>query len=111
MLCYYWPLGGQGYDTNSLDQDFQDVITPRERLLKRKFPDSFALICAIKRDGDTVSAACLEEGAPEGIIVRIASNSEVSETSLSQLQTLRNVLNNIARGGEFLSNVLYIDCI
>ena len=47
-----------------LDQDSHEMITPRERLLKRKFLNSFALICAIKRDGDNTSAVCMEEGAP-----------------------------------------------
>lgn len=32
----------------------------RERLVKKKFLGFFALICAKKKDGDTVSAACLE---------------------------------------------------
>lgn len=42
-----------------LDQESHSVQAPRERLLKRKFLDSFALIYATKKDGDTVSAACV----------------------------------------------------
>lgn len=92
------PVRGEptGY---SLDQDPHDIETPRERLLKRKFLDSFALICATKKGGDTVSAACLEEGLPQGTIVRIASNSGVRENTLGQIRELVNVLNDVASGG------------
>ncbi|KAL9127828.1 MAG: hypothetical protein Q9217_003368 [Psora testacea] len=79
-----------------LDQDPHDIETPRERLLKKKFLDSFALLCATKKDGDSVSAACIEEGLPQGTIIRIASNSGVRESTLSQLRELVNVLNNVA---------------
>ena len=52
-----------------LNEDSYEMRTLRERLLKRKFLDSFALIYAIKRDGDSVSAACMEEGTPQGTII------------------------------------------
>ncbi len=96
------PVRGEptGY---GLDQDPHDIETPRERLLKRKFLDSFALICATKKGGDSVSAVCLEEGLPQGTIVRIASNSGVRENNLDQLRELVNVLNRVASGGIFLS--------
>jgi len=79
-----------------LDQDPHEIESPRERLLKRKFLDSFALLCATQRDGDSVSAACMEEESPEGTIVRISSNSGVSETTLNQLRELVDVLSGIA---------------
>jgi hypothetical protein len=82
-----------------LDQDLHDITSSRERLLKRKFLDSFALICATKRDGDSVSAACIEEGRPEGTIVRIARNSGISETTLGRLRELLDVLSSIASRG------------
>jgi hypothetical protein len=85
--------------TYGLDQDPNEVGTCRERFLKRKFLDSFALICAIEKGGDSVSAACLEENDPEGTIVRIASNSGVSRDTMSQLQEIAKVLNDIAAGG------------
>ena len=47
----------------------------------------------------SVSAACLEEGLPQGTIVRIASNSGVRENTLGQLRELVNVLNDVASGG------------
>ncbi|KAF1828420.1 hypothetical protein BDW02DRAFT_574885 [Decorospora gaudefroyi] len=59
-----------------------EIETPRERLLKRKFLDSFALLCATKKNGDSVSAACMEEGSPQGRIIRIASNAGVRESTL-----------------------------
>lgn len=80
----------------SLDQDLQNVQAPRERLLKRKFLDSFALICATRKDGDTVSAACLEEGGPEGTVVRIASNAGVSENTLNHLRDIMGLLSSIS---------------
>ena len=85
---------------HGLDQDPHEIGIPRERLLKRKFLDSFALICAVKKDGDSVSAACMEEGAPQGTIVRIASNSGVAGRTLSQLRELVDVLNRIGSGGK-----------
>lgn len=83
-----------------LDRDSYEMKTPRERLLKRKFIDSFALICAIKKDGDSVSAACMEEGAPQGTIIRVASNSGVRGKTLSELQELVAVLNSIDSRGK-----------
>ena len=84
---------------HGLDEDLHEIRTPRERLLKRKFFDSFALICAIKRDGDSVSAACMEEGTPQGTVIRVTSNSGVGERTLSQLQELVAVLDSIGSGG------------
>jgi hypothetical protein len=83
---------------HGLDQDANEIGPERERLLKRKFLDSFALISATQKDGDTVSAACLEEGAPEGTIVRVACNAGVGENVLQQLRDLVSVLNDLARG-------------
>ena len=84
-----------------LDQDSNTLAQNRERLLKRKFLDSFALICARKKDGDTVSAACLEEGLPEGTIVRVASNQGVAKSTLFELRELMTILNGVASGGKY----------
>lgn len=84
---------------HGLDQDLLEIETPRERLLKRKFLDSFALVCATKKGGDSVSAACMEEGLPQGTIIRIASNSGVGQPTLTKLRDLVNLLNNVASGG------------
>ena len=65
----------------------------------RKFLNSFALICAIKKDGDSVSAAYIEEGAPQGTIIRVASNSGVSKKTLSELRELVAILNSIGSAG------------
>jgi hypothetical protein len=82
-----------------LDQDPHDIESPRERLLKRKFLDSFALVCATKRGGDSVSAACMEEGMPEGTVIRIASNCGVSGTTLSRLREVVDIMGGIASRG------------
>lgn len=92
------PVRGEA-TVHGLDQDPHEMRIPRERLLKRKFLDSFALICAIKKDGGSVSAACLEEGAPQGTIIRIASNSGVGKETLSKVQELVAVLNGVEGGG------------
>ncbi|KIW33235.1 uncharacterized protein PV07_00101 [Cladophialophora immunda] len=81
-----------------LDQDSNTLEQNRERLLKRKFLDSFALIYAKKKDSDTVSAACLEEGFPEGTIVRVASNQGVAKSTLFELRELMTILNGVASG-------------
>ncbi len=88
---------------HGLDQDPHNIDISRERLLKRKFLDSVALICATKKDGDSVSAACMEEGAPQGTVLRIASNSGVGERTLGQLRELVDTLNSIGSGGTILS--------
>lgn len=83
-----------------LDQDSDALVQNGERLLKRKFLDSFALICAKRKDGDTVSAACLEEGLPEGTVIRVASNQGVSDATLCELREMVAILNAVAAGGE-----------
>jgi len=88
-----------------LGQDLCEITGPRERLLKRKFLDSFALVCATKRDGASVSAACIEEGRPQGTVIRIASNSGVSEKTLGGLRELVGALNVIASGGMLSLNL------
>ncbi len=84
----------------SLDEKAHSVQGSRERLLKRKFLDSFALICATRKDADTVSAACLEEGGPGGTVVRIASNAGVTEETQSYLRDILYILRSIAIRGK-----------
>ncbi|KAE8441083.1 hypothetical protein EG329_005878 [Mollisiaceae sp. DMI_Dod_QoI] len=79
-----------------LDQNPHEIEAPRDRLLKRKFLDSFALVCATKRDGDSVSAACMEEGRPEGTVIRIASNCGVSDATLLQLREIVGDMSGVA---------------
>lgn len=86
--------------THGLDRDMNEFELNRERLLKRKFLDSFALVCATKKDGDTVSAASLEEGLPEGTVIRVASNHGVTKATLCGLRELVSILNAVASGGE-----------
>ena len=92
------PVRGEA-TAHGLDQDSHEMTTTRERLLKRKFLDSFALICAIKRDGDSTSAACMEEGAPQGTIIRIASNAGVGKKTLDGARELVATLNSVGDGG------------
>lgn len=81
-----------------LDQNV-DNGSPRERVLKRKFLDSFALVCATQQNGGSVSAACLEEGRPEGTVVRVSSNAGVSAPTLNGLRELVRMLSCIANNG------------
>ncbi|KAF5843983.1 hypothetical protein GGP41_003157 [Bipolaris sorokiniana] len=93
------PVRGES-TAHGLDQDPHEIETPRERLLKRKFFDSFALLCAIKKDGDSASAACMEKGSPQGTIIRIVSDAGVRESTLHQLQQILDSLNGVADTGE-----------
>lgn len=92
------PVRGEA-TAHDLDQDIYKMTTPRERLLKRKFLDSFPLICAVRKDGESVSGVCMEEGAPQGTIIRIASNAGVGEKTLREVRVLVAVLNTIGDGG------------
>lgn len=82
-----------------LDQELHSDQASRELFLKRKFLDSFALICATRKDGDTVSAACLEEGGPSGTVVRVASNAGVSGETQRYLRDILRTLSSIAIRG------------
>ena len=85
---------------HGLDQDLNDFSAFRSQVLKRKFLDSFAFLCATKKDGDSVSAACMEEGLPQGTIIRIASNAGVRENTLRQLRQVLDSLNSVANAGK-----------
>ena len=76
------------------------------RLLERKFLDSFALLCATEKDGDSVSAACLEEDFSQGTILRIAGDSGVRESIPSQLRELVTALNDVVSGSIFIPILL-----
>ncbi|KAK1480745.1 hypothetical protein CTAM01_14204, partial [Colletotrichum tamarilloi] len=82
-----------------LDRHPRDAGVPREELLKRKFLDSFALLASTHKDGDTVSAAALEVGAPEGSVIRIASNAGVSASTLVLLREVMEILHDVSAMG------------
>ncbi|KAK1469740.1 hypothetical protein CMEL01_01507 [Colletotrichum melonis] len=82
-----------------LDRHPHDAGVPREELLKRKFLDSFALLASTHKDGDTVSAAALEVGAPEGSVIRIASNAGVSASTLVLLREVMEILHDVSAMG------------
>ncbi|TLS20443.1 uncharacterized protein PpBr36_11276 [Pyricularia pennisetigena] len=86
---------------NSLDRN-ADPGESRESVLKRKFLDSLALVASTHKNGDKVSAATLEEGAPDGTVVRVASNAGVCDSTLFRLQDLMSDLNEIAATAELL---------
>ncbi|KAF6805111.1 hypothetical protein CSOJ01_09744 [Colletotrichum sojae] len=82
--------------TYGLDLPPSNADCSREAMLKRKFLDSVALLASTHKDGDRVSAATLEEGAPEGTVVRIASNNGVSAPTLVRLRDIMTDLSYIA---------------
>ncbi|TLD09628.1 hypothetical protein PspLS_11751 [Pyricularia sp. CBS 133598] len=84
---------------NSLDRNPYDPGESRESVLKRKFLDSLALVASTHKNGDKVSAATLEEGAPDGTVIRVASNAGVCDSTLLCLQGLISDLNEIAATG------------
>ncbi|KXH28086.1 hypothetical protein CSAL01_05096 [Colletotrichum salicis] len=79
-----------------LDRHPHDTDVSREVFLKRKFLASFALLASTHKDGDRVSAATLEVGAPEGSIVRIASNAGVCASTLVLLRDVMEDLQNVS---------------
>lgn len=83
-----------------LDRHPHDAGVSREELLKRKFLDSFALLASTHKDGDTVSAATLEVGAPEGSVIRIASNAGVSASTLVLLREVMEILHAVSAMGK-----------
>lgn len=85
---------------HGLDQDLNGASAFRPQMLKRKFLDSIAFLCATKKDGNSVSAACMEEGLPQGTIIRIASNAGVRENTLCQLRQVLDSLNSVAGAGK-----------
>ena len=98
LLSMLDPVQGEA-TAHGLDQDIHEMTTPRERLLKQKFLDSFALICAVRKDSEGVSVVCMEEGAPQETIIQIASNAGVGEKTLREVRELVAVLNTIGDGG------------
>lgn len=83
-----------------LDRHPHDAVVSREEFLKRKFLDSFALLASTHKDGDRVSAATLEVGAPEGSVIRIASNAGVSASTLIHLEGVMETLHEISAMGK-----------
>ncbi len=71
------------FTIHDLNKDSHEIRTSKERLLKRKFLNSFALICVIKRDDDSVSTTCMKKDASQETIIRVANNFEVSKRILS----------------------------
>ncbi|KAH8203869.1 hypothetical protein TruAng_001933 [Truncatella angustata] len=67
-----------------------------------KFLDSISLFCATRKNGDTVSAAALEEGAPEGTVLRIASNAGLPKETVRLVKDIIEILNEIAEAGSIL---------
>lgn len=96
LLYLLDPVRGEP-TTYGLDHDAYGLHDPLDRALKRKFLDSFALICATHRiDSGAISAACLDRESANGNVIRIASNAGVSESTLTHLQDILNFLSNIA---------------
>lgn len=78
--------------------DFKECSsTCRADLLKRKFLDSFALVCARHKGGDDVSAACMEENQSGETIVRLACNSGVRGSVLSSAGDIVEILKQVIR--------------
>ncbi|KAL0929397.1 uncharacterized protein CTRU02_215563 [Colletotrichum truncatum] len=102
--------------SHSLDRHPHDTDVSREVFLIRKFLDSMALLASTHRDGDRVSAATMELGAPEGTIVRIASNAGVCNSTLLRLRDLMADLNvastmvlTLERKADILIKIISLD--
>lgn len=101
------PVREESTELHTLDQDLgiSGIGADREKFLKRKFLDSFALICSTEKNGARVSAACLEEGSPQGTVIRVASNEGVTEHTLGELRGIVGVLNAVAGDGTHPSDL------
>jgi hypothetical protein len=99
LLYLIDPVRGEP-TTHGLDRHPHDTNVSRESQLLRKFVDSIALIAATEKDASTVSAAFMDEGSPDGTIMRVASNAGVSDDTLCQLRTIISLLNEVAAGGK-----------
>ncbi|KAI0134023.1 hypothetical protein BJ170DRAFT_690339 [Xylariales sp. AK1849] len=102
---------------HSLDRHPSDSHQEAADRQSSKFLDSISLICATRKDGDTVSAATMEEGAPEGTIIRIASNAGLQERTLRLVKEIMKMLNDVAEAGfpspdaekQMLSKIIELD--
>lgn len=82
-------------DTHPHDSSF------RLEKLQKKFLDSFAVICSTSRvGGETASAVCLEQGHPNGNVLRLARNLGVPNDLIDQLQQVLYDLTAVAAKGE-----------
>lgn len=97
LLWLIDPVRGEP-TTHGLDQHPHDTRVSRERYLLSKFIDSIALIAATERNRYKVSAAFMDEGSPDGTVIRVASNAGVSDDTLRQLQEIVDILNEVAAG-------------
>jgi len=74
--------------------------TQRADLLKRKFLDFFVFVCATRKGGANVSAACMEENQSGETIIRFACNTGVRDSVLSDAQAIIQILTQMANGGK-----------
>ncbi|RFU25127.1 hypothetical protein B7463_g11221, partial [Scytalidium lignicola] len=98
LLFMLDPARGDPTVVYSLDQE--DIQEPRERLLKRKFLDSIALICSTAKEKGCISAACLEEYPSEETILRISSNAGVSDNTVNSLREIIEMLSSFDSGSD-----------
>lgn len=80
--------------THGLDSG-ECLSAHRLDLLKRKFLDYFALVCATHKGGNCVSAVCMEENQPEGTIIRLACNGGVGDSILSNAREILKMLKKL----------------
>lgn len=82
-----------------LDQEARTIQAPFDRIIKRKFLDAIALICASEKGSDSISAACFDLDDSEGTVIRIASNGGVSNRTISYLDDLLGALTGFSTQG------------
>ena len=102
LLLLLDPVRGEP-TTYGLDHDSDSLHDPFDRVLKRKFLDAFALVCAYqKMNSDSISAACLDKDSPEGTVIRIASNAGVPQPVLASLRDIVSYLRDISMKGNVI---------
>ncbi|KAH6705690.1 hypothetical protein EV126DRAFT_173504 [Verticillium dahliae] len=95
LLSLIDPVRGEP-TVHSLDAHPHDGAWKHEQLQK-KFLDSFALICSTSRKGaETASAVCLEQGHPDGSVLRLARNLRTPDDLVARLHEVLEDLAGVA---------------
>ncbi|EKJ68746.1 hypothetical protein FPSE_11077 [Fusarium pseudograminearum CS3096] len=97
----------RGDPTRLLDENPDSSLLSASQL-KKKFLDSFALICATSDKGaETAAAVCLETNQQTGNILRVARNHGFCPNVLASLENVLQLLRDVARKGTcFLNSLL-----
>lgn len=91
----------RGEPTKNLIEGHPDSDSSTTLLMKKRFLDSFALICSTSSSGkDTAAAVCMEQNQLPETILRVSRNRGLSQRDLGKLMRLLQTLIAVANQGE-----------